>query len=154
MARIGTRGQWGLQERGSEYWKCAVDRGAGMCRSYGGAGRTGELDCSLIPEDFICGSKKIFICLLGQQVAVHLLLHWIPVGLLREMRQSLRANCASAFFSPVQETVIKLGGSLVEHSGEGEETKNWGGGELAVVGAGHTRGAQGLSSGRARGRWG
>lgn len=100
--------------------------------------RTGELDCSLIPEDFICGIKKIFIYLSGQQVAVHLLLHCIPVGLLREMRQSLRANCASAFFSPVQETVIKLGGSLVEHSGEGKETKNWGrrGGELAVVGAG------------------
>lgn len=89
----------------------------------GGTVRTSELDWSLIPEDFICSTKKILIYLLGQQVTVHLLLHLVPMGLLREMCQSLRANCASAFFSPVQETVIKLGGSLVEHSGRGEDTE-------------------------------
>lgn len=50
----------------------------------------GELGWSLIPEDPILYTKEM-IYLLGQQVTVHLLLHSIPRGLLREMCQLLRA---------------------------------------------------------------
>lgn len=131
MRHAGTWKQWSPPKHRSEYWKYIADHGKWTCRNNLGRGMgvsTGELGWSLVPEDFICGIKKIFIYLLGQQVTVHLLLHLIPMGLLREMCQSLRANYAFVFFSPVQETVIKLGGSLVEHSGEGETMKKpgWG----------------------------
>ena len=66
------------------------------------------------PEHLIYCMRKDLIYLLGQQVTVPWLMHWIPMGLLRQMSQSLRAHCTAAFFSSAQETVINLGGSPVE----------------------------------------
>lgn len=121
--------------------------------------RTGELVWSLIPEDFICGVKKIFIYLLSPQVAVHLLcigFLWVYLG-----------KCTNPSgltvllpFSLQFKNVIKLGmgGALWNTAGRERSPRSGvgagGRGELAVVGAGHTRGVQGLSSGSAWGREG
>lgn len=86
----------------------------------------GKLGWSLIPEDLIYYTKKIFIYLLGQQVTVHLLLHWIPRGLLSETCQSLRANCISTYFPPAQVAVIKVEGRTVGWERGGERRRETG----------------------------